>query len=271
MKKYQKILRLIILVLGAAVAALLVQAWGTQSRAPVTCSAAFGTLDEHNGYMELQILGEHKHEMYFEGQLFIYYPDSQSPPNKLSITRGASGTYAPSIIETDLVPFSRGRSPRNLLPISLPSPGISSRQFPFDSPTFNLKFTINPPIRPKVIRIRNSSPDFILGCETLKSEWKDCGELSITFKLQRNPFVQYSAVIIGIAALLFGFLLGTIKEPENLAVATASFFFSLWSIRAIVSPPNISYSTVFDFWLMAVSVVVLFIVGWRTVGPRHGK
>ena len=258
-------LRVILIGLGVAVAALLLYGWRTQSRAPLTCSAAFGTLDEHNGYLELQILREHTHEMFFEGQLFIYYPNSQSPPNKLSITRGASGNYAPLIFETDLVPFSRGRAPRNFLPINLPSPGISTRQFPFDSPTFDLKFIINPALRPKVIRINNMSPDFILIPDTLKSDWKDTGELSIVFKLQRNPFVQYATAIIGIAALLFGLLLGTIKDPENLAVATGSFFFSIWSIRAIVSPPNLLYSTLFDFWLMAVAVMVLFIVVWRVI------
>lgn len=276
-RNFQNGLRVILIGLGVAIAVLLLKGWLAQSRAPLTCSAAFGTLDEHNGCFELQVLGEHKHEMYFEGQLFIYYPNSQLPPNKLSIARGASGTYAPSILETDLVPFSRGRAPRNFLPISLPSPGISTRQFPFDSPTFDLKFTINPPLRPKVIRIRNISPDFILVPDTLKCDWKDSGELSIAFKLQRNPFVQYATVIIGIAALLFGLLLGVIKDPETLAIATGSFFFSMWSIRAIVSPPNLLYSTLFDFWLMAVSVLVLFIVGWRLVGSiertpgRHGK
>jgi hypothetical protein len=275
--KFQKGLRVILLSLGVVVAVLLFQGWMTQSRAPLTCSVAFGTLDEHNGYLELRVLGEHTHEMYFEGQLFTYYPNSQSPPNKLSITRGTSGTYAPSILDTDLVPFSLGRATRNLLPVSLPTPGISTRQFPFDSPTFDLKFTINPALRPKVIRIRNTSPDFILDCDTLKSDWKDSGELSIAFQLQRNPFVQYSTVIIGIAALLFGLLLGAIKAPETLSVATGSFFFSMWSIRAIVSPANLLYSTLFDFWLMAVSVLVLFIVGWRLIGliertpGRHGK
>ena len=57
---------------------------------------------------------------------------------------------------------------------------------------------------------------------------------TITFR--RNPFVQTTAIIVGLAALIFGLLLGRIRLAEDLARATAAYFFSLWSVRGLVTP-----------------------------------
>jgi hypothetical protein len=72
-----------------------------------------------------------------------------------------------------------------------------------------------------------------------------------------------TAVLVGLAALIFGLLLLRLKGPEDLARAAASYFFSLWSVRGLITPSALAYSTLLDFWFMVVAAVVLFVVAWR--------
>lgn len=74
---------------------------------------------------------------------------------------------------------------------------------------------------------------------------------------------------MALAAVVFGCLLGLIRETEDLAVATASYFFSIWSVRSIVAPPGLGYSSLLDLWLMSASVLVLFVVAWRLTAARR--
>jgi hypothetical protein len=200
--------------------------------------------------------------------VFVLYANSESPPEKLKLTREAVGTYARSILEATLVPFGDGKATPKPLDVGLPTPSVSQRLFPFDSPAFNVAFKFEPPKRPKVVIFRNRTPDFIPLCDTLRAEWNGADTLDLQLTFRRNPFVQATIVIIGLAALAFGVLLGRIKKAESLATATASYFFSLWSIRGIVAPTAVAYPTLLDFWLMAVSIVVLFLVAWRIL-PQH--
>jgi len=146
---------------------------------------------------------------------------------------------------------------------SIPTPGISLKNFPFDSPTFDFSLQFTPPRRPKVVLVRNLTADFIVDCRSLHSDWDGTGNLTVKVAFRRNPFVQATVVILALAALAFGLLLGRIRETEALATATASYFFSIWSVRGIVAPSGLAYPTFLDLWLMAVSVIVLFVVAWR--------
>jgi len=265
-KRFRNSLRLVLLVLAAVTAVVMIRNWRAQVQAPLSCRAAFGTLEEHNGYLQLNVLGPNPREPYFEGQIFIYYPASQSPPTSLRITRETSGSYARTFLSTDLIPFSRGLATAKPVPFDIPSPDVSQRLFPFDSPSFDIWLRLEPPVRPKVLFVRNFAADFIPLCNTLESQWKDSGDLRVAVKFQRNPFVQTTAVVVSVAALVFGVLLGGIRNRETLAVATASYFFSIWSVRAVVAPPALAFPTILDFWLMAVAVVVLFVVAWRVIG-----
>jgi hypothetical protein len=110
--------------------------------------------------------------------------------------------------------------------------------------------------------------DFIPICGTLSSKWDGVDKLNISVICRRNPFVQTTAIIVGLAALVFGCLLGRLKSDDDLARATASYFFSLWSVRTLITPAGLAYSTLLDFWFMGVAVLVLFVVAWRFAVPR---
>jgi hypothetical protein len=180
--------------------------------------------------------------------------------------RDTKGQYAPSIIETPLVPFSKGLATPKPLSFMIPTPGVSQKLFPFDSPTFDFSLQFEPPRRPKVIFVRNLTTDFIPICPGFTSDWDGSDTLTVKVVFRRNPFVQATVVIIGLAALAFGWLLGRVQETEDLATATASYFFSIWSVRGIVAPSGLAYPTWLDLWLMAVSIFVLFVVAWRLSG-----
>lgn len=264
----------VIVVIGASATGLvLTQGWLAQESAPLACKGAFGTLAEHNGYIQVDLVRQHPSEQYFDAQVFILYASSESPPDQLRLTRDASGNYARSVIDTRLVSFGNGKATPKPLDVSLPTPGLSQRRFPFDSPTFDVTLHFEPAQRPKVVMFRNRTADFVPLCDTFRSKWDDPDKLRIQMAFRRNPFVQAVVVIVGLAALGFGVLLGQIKDPENLTTATASYFFSLWSVRGIIAPANVSYPTLLDLWLMAISILVLFLVAWRllslTYGPRQ--
>jgi len=206
------------------------------------------------------MVAPHQVEQDFNAELFLFYPDSESPPDALRLTRGASAGYLPTILETQLVPWGKGRATPKTIPFAVPTPGVSLRHFPFDSRTFDFSLGFTPPQRPKVVIIRNLTTDFIPVCSTFSSNWDGIDKLSIKIKFRRNPFVQATAVIVALAALIFGLLLGSIKAPEDLARAAASYFFSLWSVRGLITPSGLAYSTLLDLFFMAVAVIVLFVV-----------
>lgn len=263
----RKTLRIIVLVAGLAATFFLDKGWWKQSHSPLLCEKEFGTLAENNnGYIQINILSPRQVEQDFNAELFLYYSDNESPPVALRLTRGASGGYAPSILETQLLPWSKGRATPKPVPFDIPTPGVSLRNFPFDSRTFDFWLEFDPGQRPKVVILRNFTTDFIPVCSTFSSNWDGINKLDISIAFRRNPFVQTTAVIVGLAALIFGLLLGCLRNRDDLSRATASYFFSLWSVRTLITPSGLAYSTLLDFWFMAVAVLVLFVVAWRFTG-----
>lgn len=241
----------------------LIRGWRSQSNAPLSCRAAFGQLAQHNGYIQINMLSAHAQEEYFNTEMFLYYASHESPPTSLGLVLGRGGDYAPTILNTQLVPWSRGSAFSKPIPLGIPTPGVSPKLFPFDSPTFDFSLDFEPARQPKVVIVRNFTSNFIPICSTFSSNWDGKNNLRVKIDFRRNPFVQASVVILGLAALGFGLLIGTIRKTENLITATASYFFSLWSIRGIVTPSGLPYPTYLDLWLMTVSIIVLFVVAWR--------
>jgi hypothetical protein len=262
--------RAVVVLSGLAAACFLAKGWWDQSHASLGCEQGFSPLAENNNsYIQINILAPHPAEQEFSAEFFVFYPSYESPPDTLLLTRGASGGYAPSILETALIPWGGGRASPKPVAFDVPTPGVSLRHFPLDTRTLDFWLRFTPPLRPRVVMIRNLTTDFIPICSTLSSKWDGVDKLGITVTLRRNPFVQVTAVIVGIAALVFGLLLGRIKDREDLARATASYFFSLWSIRGLVTPTGLAFSTLLDFWFMAVAVTVLFVVAWRLTEIRR--
>ena len=195
-----------VILCGFVAGLFLVIGWRAQSNAQLSCRAAFGQLAEHNGYIQISMLSAHPQEEYFNSEMFLYYASHESPPTSLGIVRGGAGHYAPSILNTQLVPWSKGFAFSKPIPLSIPTPGVSPRLFPFDSPTFDFSLDFDPPRQPKVVMVRNLTTNFIPVCSTFSSNWDGKNKLSIKIDLRRNPFVQASVVILGLAALGFGFV-----------------------------------------------------------------
>lgn len=179
--KLKNVGRIVVVSSGVAVALLLLNGWWDQSHAPVLCQTGFGQLAENNnGYIQINILSPHQVEQFFNAELFLYYPDNESPPDTLRLTRGASGGYGNSILETQLVPWSKGRATPKPVVFEIPTPGVSLKHFPFDSLTFDFWLGFTPAKRPKVVVIRNDTADFIPVCSTFSSNWDGIDKLSMT-------------------------------------------------------------------------------------------
>ncbi len=263
-----RLIQIGVIVCGLAAFGFLVRGWYLQSSAALSCSAAFGELADHNGYIQIDVTAPHPVEEYFDAELFLYYTNHETPPEALHLVRGASGGYAQSLLDTPLVPWSQGLATPKPVPFTIPTPGVSLKLFPFDSRNFDFSLQFTPPRRPKVTLVRNRTADFIPVCSSFASSWDGHDRLSVKVAFRRNPFVQTTVVIIGLAALGFGLLLWRIKETEDLATATASYFFSIWSVRGIVAPSGLGYPTLLDLWLMCVSIMVLFVVALRLSASR---
>jgi hypothetical protein len=258
-------LRIILIAVAVAIISSMLWAWRVQVRTTNVAQVGFGPLRDHNGYIQVDLLRQHPTDELFDGELFLYYPEYQNPPAQITINRNASGRFASSVIESSLVPWSKGKAFPKQIPLGLPTPGLSHRQFPFDSPYFDFTLNFNPPIRPSVVRFVNRTDTFLPVSGTLQASWNDPGNLTIRIQFIRNPFVKTAVVILGIGATAFGILLVFLKTLESLATATASYFLSLWSLRGIVDRTILSFPTYLDMWLLALAAMVLLIVSWRVV------
>ena len=217
-------LRLILILAAIAMMSSMLWAWRVQLRTTNVSRIGFEPLRDHNGYIQIDLLRQHPSDELFDGELFLYYPEYQNPPAQITITRNASGRFATSVIESSLVPWSKGKAFPKQVSLGLPTPGMSHRQFPFDSPDFEFTLNFNPPIRPSVVRVVNRTDTFMPLSKTLKASWNDPGNLTISIQVTRNPLVKTAVIILGLGAAIFGIFLGFLKTLESLATATRPIF-----------------------------------------------
>ncbi len=258
-------LRIILILAAVAMMSSMLWAWRVQLRTTNVSQVGLGPFRDHNGYIQIDLLRQHPSDELFDGELFLYYPEYQNPPAHIIISRNASGRFASSVIESSLVPWSKGKAFSKQVPLVLRTPGMSHRQFSFDSPDFEFTLNFNPPIRPSVVRFVNRTDTFLPLSKTLKASWNDPGNLPISIQVTRNPFVKTAVIILGLGAAIFDIFLGFLKTLESLATATASYFLSLWSLRGIVHRTILSFPTYLDMWLLALAAMLLLIVSWRVI------
>jgi len=266
--KRVNLIRVSVIIFALVSGAFLITAWHTQFTAPLSCSSSLDKLADHNGYIQINVKTPHVIEEYFEGEAFLYYASHESPPKALRLVIEAQGQYASSLRETQLFPWSRGLATPKPILFTIPTPGVSRKLFPFDSPKFDLSIQFTPPNRPKVVIVRNLTNEFIPSCSSFISTWDGIDKLNVKLDFRRNPYVQVTVVIIGLCALVFGLLLGFINKIQDLALSTASYFFSIWSMRGIIAPSSFAYPTILDFWLTIMSIMVLLIIVWRLSYPQ---
>src|SRR5688572_17506025 len=159
--------RIVLIVAAIVTISSLVRACTVQLRTTNVSQFAFEPRHaSNNSYVEIRLLQQHPTDEIFDGELFLYYPEHQNPPTQITITRSGLGRFGSSIIESSLVVRGKGKAFPGLRRIGLPTPGISHRRFPFDSPHFEVKLNFNPPIRPTFVRFVNRTDAFLPLSET---------------------------------------------------------------------------------------------------------
>ena len=187
----------------------------------------------------------------------------------MSVIRSGGGQYFKQRVVAPLIPIGTiGERVAVNAPLSLLTPGLTHRRFPFDSPMFDFYVDFEPPLPLQAVRFANRTDSFVLACETMEASWGKPGRLHVRVLVRRNPFVQATVAIVGIGALAFALLLTQLGSIDSIATATGSYFLSVWSLRGIVGKAIKSFQPLLDIWLLFVSVVVILIVAWKLIDFR---
>lgn len=244
----------------------LVSAWRAQSRSGNLCQVAFQPMPPGlSGYIEFRLKEEEPVEPLFDGNVFISLADRYgTQPMRLSLERSPIGTYARSTTIVDLGYDQQAGALWMGTPkeFDLVRASGSHRNFPFDSASLAFDIKVTPAVDLRVVRVYNQVSGFVMDCDALKANRSGDGLYHIELNLSRNPLVQLTAVILGVASLAF-LVLAAFMKPETLPTSVASFFFSLWSIRAILSSQIKTFPTLLDSFILTLCATLLLILGWK--------
>jgi hypothetical protein len=219
--------------------------------------------------VEFQVLSQQAVEPMFDGQILVLLTPSeypQPPPKVLRYARSAGLHYAVTTGTLQLMPLGNQGNLRmpDFAKFSYINLGNTHRWFPFDNGIFDFHFSLDPLVTPGYIRIVSRVPGFLLNCPTQAHRNPD-GSIDVTFKLARSPLVRLVCVVLFFAVAIFGVTMFGLKSYESLATAVASYFFSLWSIRHIVSSEVHVFPTLLDMFILTVSTLVLSGLVWRVL------
>ena len=265
----RKILRVGLALTSVVVAAWFVYALTTdlkvRNESKLSCDLPVATFKPSDfSYFQLSLRDQHPTEPYFNGDMFLNLGNAAGKdPLKVSITRSAGGTFAQSLnigeLQYDLTNSTLWMNkPVDLRFIRLSG---SHMNFPFDSAKFDFNITLSPSPRLTHVLIRNLTSSFYLplrNCICFKG-WGD--RTHVAFELRRNPLVVLTAVVLIMAATAFLFTIVLFLKSESLPMAIASFFFSLWSIRAILSSEMKTFPTYFNLAILSLCVLLMVCVG----------
>ncbi len=232
----------------------------------LSCTASFGTANNIFSYLELDLLDQHPAEPYFNGGLFLNLGNAYGKePTRVTFTLSGTRVYSQSLVNVDLHYDEAAQTLWMAKPadISLYRPSGAHRDFPFDSAKFDFDLSYSPAVSINNFLIRNRNPSFDVPCDAYRVERRNANTVHVSFEARRNPLVQLTAVVLVSAGLLFLVgIVGFVKR-ESLPAAIASFFFSLWSIRAILSSEMKTFPTVLDLAILSLCVLLLVALGVR--------
>lgn len=146
-----------------------------------------------------------------------------------------------------------------------PISGKSHRYFPFDSAGFDQTFESRPLLEVSGVKVTNRVDGFVLDCASVSARRSADGAIKLRFALSRNPLTQLFAVATGGASVIFGLLILQSKNTGALSNAALSAFFSMWSVRTILSSQMRVFPTLFDVTILAASMALLLAVLWRVL------
>lgn len=251
----------------------LIKAWITQTHTQVTCNGVVGETNALN-YIRIELKRQYATEPVFEGSYFAYFRDFDGTESRVvEIVRSGGRGYLSSTRRAQLR-YVQGRGEKGELMMNrfedfdLITNGRTHRYFPFDSGVFDFQLSVTPHFKINLVRIINHVPGFIIDCSDVRSERTPDGKLHISFVLSRNPLIQLTAVVLGLAAAIFVILILQLKTVESVATSVASFFFSMWSIRGILGSELKTFPTLLDAWVLTLSVMLIVPLLWKVVLRR---
>jgi hypothetical protein len=269
------LVRVLLAVTGVGSLAVLAWSWALEHSQPLTCGVEMDTLATHNSGRFVVLLNvQDPVEPVFSGSAYLGVSKVvDTTLDSVSIeTRGHAG-YLPSVMffPFRFTPGTNYLNPGKQVPYYVDSYTTSHRSFPFDSPKFSFTVRTDPIIHIDQFRVENRVNGMHLDCASMRIQRGVLGEASISFAMRRNTFVQVSSLILGAGAFLFCALILVTKDPNSLATAVASYFFTIWSVRSIVSTHIRVFPTLLDLWLLALSILLLFGVLWKLIGAKRSN
>ena len=246
--------------------------WQKTINATAVCPFYAQDWQQHQRYIQLYIDAERLRDPIFDGRYFINLgSDFGRPPYILRMTQSGSGAYMP----TDFVPvFIWNANFQNLMMLNnkeemaFVSHGRPHFMFPFDYGDFHETLTFEPQIDIKAVVLKNLVGGFYMPCDTSKVEITN-GRAEISFKLNRNPLIIYTAVILLSMTAIFAVLITLFMENGPLPHALSSYFFSVWSIRVLFGLTVDGFPTFFDLSILGLVLLIGLLLLLRGLGLRH--
>lgn len=201
------------------------------------CSNASSDFRQHFRYIQLTIDQQSLRNPIFDGRYYINLGNEFGKSEMhLQISQAGHGNYGATTLRPQ---FYWNDDHQNLVmrdtnaDISFVSPEYTSHyMFPFDSTRFDETFSFDPAIDIRAVLFLNRVAGFYIPCNTILVRTKE-GSANISFELRRNPLIVYTAVLLLIVVAFFAIFITLFVEPGPLPAALASYFFAVWSIRAL--------------------------------------
>jgi hypothetical protein len=248
------------------------KAWRIQGERGVACT--LGDTSQ-NSYVQFEVFEQDPVEPIFRGNIVMLFAqrDVAEGTSAISVRTEAGNGYYGNLDEAKLV-FQKGfASFVTPTPITTEFTRVSGshRYFPFDSAQFEYGLRWNPQFPVKAVVFRNYNQSFYLPCNTFSIKTLKPGVLAVAFELRRNPLVQVAAVVLLSGAFIFVAAIVFFVKTGSLPTAIASCFFSLWSIRSILSSEMKIFPTLLDIAILCLAVTLVVAVGIRIAIQNRPK
>lgn len=152
--------------------------------------------------------------------------------------------------------------------MSFVSLSSSHYMFPFDAARFNERFSFDPPIDIKAAYVANNVAGFYIPCDTVAVHTSE-GNAEISFELRRNPLIVDTAVLLLVVVAMFAVFITLFMETGPLPHALSSYFFAVWTIRALFGLTAEGFPTLFDLCIVSLVLLIVLLLFLRGLGLRQ--
>lgn len=239
------------------------RAWVLQTADGFSCAKQYHDLRSAFSYVQFTLKDQHQNEPYFNGEMFLNLGDHSEGPFKVASLISSRRGFGDQSINVDLNYRDKTLWMQKAVDVSFYRIPGSPRDFPFDSTRFDFTAKFDPPLDIGAVFIRNSNPSFYVPCDTFQTQQLGAGVYEVSFSARRNPLVKITAVILLCGGFLFLLGITVYVKRDGLPTAVASYFFSLWSIRSILSSEIRSFPTELDLVILSFCVVLVIGVALR--------